>query len=346
MNVLIVDFLFADAHKDFNTNIINAISQFADVDVISLNGYYDNVCMMYPKRIQIVNLYAERKTGTIGARFHSLNLMKQSAKLLKEKVYDAVFCLGFETIITGLAINKFRGTPVFLFHHKNIDELTNKTKKIMFGLYMRKVYHIVFEEFFGKRLIEDIAVPSNRVFVSPHPAKMIPCVQTDKTYDCVGLCNSNDERFISDAINRSKEFEDKGVTMLLRSKTVENSGKAVEVIKGFLQKEVYDELIAAGKSVFVPLPSDYIYRLSGSIYDAISRGKPVYTTSKFYAEEYERRYPGILYYVESVEDLMLQLLNRKDFAMAELSFRKFIDEHSIKATGQRLEEIIGLVMKE
>ena len=160
---------------------------------------------------------------------------------------------------------------------------------------------------FRNRLIKEIGVPTHRVFVVPHPVKRIVSLQTEQKYDCIGLCNSNDESFIQEAIGREQVFRQEGLRILLRSKKVEKKDGYVEVIKGFLEKDKYDELIAAGKTVFVPLPESYIYRLSGSIYDALSRNKLVYTTSKYYAKEYERRYPGTCKYVDSVEQLIESL---------------------------------------
>ena len=344
MRILICDFLFVDAHKDMNINFITAVSNFAETDVLSLNGYYDsNKITFLNSKIKLIEITAERKSGSFGARSFSLELMKKTAEAVQKENYDALLCLGFETTLFGLGLGKFKGLPVFIFHHKNIDELTSRTKRFAFGCYKNKVYHVVFEEFFCNRLVNEIGVLAERVFVIPHPAKAIEGVPTEKSYDCIGLCNSNDEGFIQEAINRDSDFKKLGIHILLRSKSQEKKEGAVEVIKGFMDKEVYDELMAAGKTVFVPLPESYIYRLSGSIYDALSRGKLVYTTSKYYAKEYERRYPGTCKYVGTVDELIEKLLEQGD-AIASSSFNEFIEGHSITTVSNDIEAMIKLVI--
>ncbi len=346
MKLLVADFLFVNAHKDMNINFINAISKFAETDVLSLDGYYDDQREAFHKnKVSLLDVSAVRKSGALGARNFSLELMKKAAEAAQKKNYDAVLCLGFETTLFGMELGKFKGLPVFIFHHKNIDELTSSTKRIAFGSYKNKVYHVVFEEFFRNRLVNEIGVRAERVFVIPHPAKAIKGVPTEKSYDCIGLCNSNDEGFIQEAINKDSDFKRHGIRILLRSKSQEKKEGAVEVIKGFMDKEVYDELMAAGKTVFVPLPESYIYRLSGSIYDALSRGKLVYTTSKYYAKEYERRYPGTCKYVGTVDEL-IERLQEKGNGGTTASFQQFIDGHSIETVSNDIKRMVSTVLKE
>lgn len=345
MKLLIVDFLFVDAHKDMNINFISAVSRIATTDVLSLNGYYDNTKKSFQNsNVNIIDITLKRKSGTFGARSFSLRLMKKAAVFTQKNKYDAILCLGFETTLFGLGLYSFKSIPFLVFHHKNIDELTNKMKRVAFSVYKNKVYHIVFEEFFRDRLIKGIGVCTDRVFVIPHPVKPIENVITEKKYDCIGLCNSNDERFIQETVDRNDDFQKHGFHILLRSKTLEKRGGAVEVIKGFMDKENYDELMAAGKAVFVPLPDTYIYRLSGSIYDALSRGKLVYTTSKFYAQNYERRYPGICRYVGNVNQLIERLHEQRN-DKASSSFEMFIEGHSIKTVSHDIEEMLKVVLK-
>lgn len=346
MKLLITDFLFVDAHRDMNINFINAISRFADSDVVSLNGYYDDRRGCFQgENVNLLDVNATKRDGSLGSRCFSLELMRKTAMFVRERSYDAIFCLGFETTLFGLGISYFYGIPMFLVHHKNIDELSNKVKRIAFGSYKNKVYHVVFEEFFGDRLVKEIGIPAEKVFVVPHPAKSIASAKTDKSYDCIGLCNSNDEDFIREAVRRDSDFLQHDLHVLLRSKVIEKKYGAVEVIKGFMEKETYDEYMEAGKTVFVPLPKTYIYRLSGSIYDALSRGKMVYTTSKYYAQEYERRYPGTCQYVNSVEQLIKRLQERKN--IGELGgIQKFLDSHSIETVSYDIEHMVKTVLKE
>ncbi len=346
MNVLVTDFIFENTHKDMNSNFIRAISKFADCDVVSVNGYYDDVEQQFAELgVRIINRSISKQMGMIGYRKYSYRLQKMSSNLVFQKQYDAVIVLCFDTVSTSLLPHVFFKIPTFLFYHRNIDELNNRIKRMAFSKYKGKLYHVVFEDFFRERLVKEIGLSSNRVYVVPHPAKPIKNVPTKKEYDCIGLCNSNDEVLIQKAVERESVFLHNKLHVLLRSKSIEKKNSAVEVIKGFMDKDVYDELMAAGKTVFVPLPETYVYRLSGSIYDALSRGKIAFTTSKYYAKEYERRYPGICKYVGSVEQLIENLLDNNKNGAAE-SFQKFLAEHSIETVSNVIECMVKTVLSE
>lgn len=346
MKLLVADFLFVDAHKHMNINFIKAINRFADCDVVSANGYYDaQIESFWRDNIDIIEINAVAKSGSIGSRRFSLELMKKTADIVRKRKYDAIICLGFETTIFGIRLFDFHNIPIFLFHHKNIDELTNKVKRIAFCCYKDRVNHVVFEEFFRDRLVQDIKIPPQKVFVVPHPAESVANAETNINLDCIGLCNSNDEGFIQEAIRRDQEFLKHNLHILLRSKLIEKKGGAVEVIKGYMEKGTYDRYLAAGNSVLIALPESYIYRLSGSVYDALSRGKVVYINSKYYAQEYERRYPGTCKYVNSVEQLIEELQERKCKKVIG-SFQKFLNEHSIETVSRKIECIVKFVLKE
>ena len=265
--------------------------------------------------------------------------------ILKNKFYDAVICLGFETISFAFAIKYFYDLPIFLIYHKNIDELTNSVKLFFLKQYTNKVYHVVFEDFFAKRLI-DLGVKSDRIFVVPHPIQEIKIQTITEKYDCVGLCNSNEELFIEEAISKEKDFKHNNLSILLRSKSQSKIVGSVSVIKGFIEKQRYDKIIGSGRTVLVPLPSTYIYRLSGSIYDALARRKIVLTSSKFYSEEYSRRYPGTCFHVDSVNDLIQYLSNQPNInANITGSFDKFLKDHSIDSTSKALEGMLKKIVK-
>lgn len=338
MKVLIADFLFAEAHRDVNTNFIYAFTNIGDIDVVSLNGYYEKQRAEFEERnIKLLNITKKRRTGKLGSRLFSLSLMKDTAFYINNASYDAIVCLGFETVFFGLGLVEIRGVPILLFHHKNTDELRSLIKRLAFNTYKNKVYHIVFENFFKNRLVNEIGVLNENVYVVPHPAKIYDTNGISEKYDCVAISNSNDEDFISEAIIRENEFLQHGLHILFRSKTKEKEG-AVEVIKGFMEKEKYDELIMEGKTIFVPLPKTFVYRLSASIYDALSRKKTVFTTSKYYADEYEKRYPGICRYVETVDQLIEELGKDRNTNLS--SIQRFLEEHSIDAASVCINQIM------
>ena len=343
MKILITDFLFPYVHKYLNVNVIRAVAKFAEVEVVSLNGYYDDLKESFDnEHIILIPINVERKSGHINTRKYSLSLIKATSQILKVNSYDAVICLTFETVSFGIGINYFqyKKTPLIVFQHNNIDELTSSIKKTIFNSYKNKIYHAVFEECFASKLITDMGISEKRVFIIPHIAKEVNKFTKAKKYDCVGLSRSNDENFIDEALKKESIFKLNNLHIILRSKTINKQDGNVVVINGFMDKDKYDELLDSSTMIFVPLPKTYKYRLSGSIYDAFSRRKVVLTTSEFHVKEYQKYYPGICFFVSSIDDLINVLKKKYKVDEEVKSFNKFLEDHSLENTSKLLEAML------
>ena len=218
-------------------------------------------------------------------------------------------------------------------------------KKIFFNTYKKKIFHIVFENFFKNHLIKDRQVAANRIVVIPHPIMDIKEIGCKINYDCVGLCNSNSEEFIDEMC--SVFLKDKSRRILLRSKSNKTSTNSVEIISGFLEASVYYRYINESSMVLVPVPESYKYRLSGSIYDALSRRKVVLTTSSYYAESYSQLYPGTCVYVSSAKDVQ-KVLDKNTYNEQQLkdSFDLFIKDHKKENIAVIMHTEINKVLEE
>ena len=271
--------------------------------------------------------------------------MNYSSQLCKRNKYDYVICLAFDTCTMIGVHGLFGKVPLVVMHHRNIDELNSKIKRLLFSSYKNSVFHVVFEPFFKERLVQGLAVKQNHVFVIPHPVQDKSSRQTSIMYDCVGLCNGNDEGFIREAIDRERDFSQHNLRVLLRSRKIEKKDGSVRVITGFMQKQAYDELLGSGRTVLVPLPTTYVYRLSGSIYDALSRKKYVYTTSKVYAQDLEVRYPGVCKYFGSINQLIESLQEDASDGTdgTDGSFGAFIADHSIETVSREIEHMVNTI---
>lgn len=347
MKLLVADFLFVEAHQEVNLNFISAISNFFNIDVISVNGYYDDQRKLFEERnIEIIDIKVNRSYGRIGLRMFGLKIINLVSLLLKQNTYNAVLILCFDTLSFVIYANKFNMIPIFLFHHKNIDELDNIIKRLLFSTYKNKVYHVVFENFFKEKLVKDYHVSDHRVFVIPHPVKNNYEQTCDIIYDCVGLCGSNNESFLSEIVNHAETINKYNLRIILRSRKEERHERMLKIIKGFMEKTSYNKLLLSTKTVVVPLPGSYKFRLSGSIYDALSRRKCVFTTSRFYATEYGKKYPGTCFYIDSVEQLIDNILQYNEESVSNTQFDNFIDDHSIDRVGQCINIMIRKVIFE
>ena len=338
MKILVVDFLFVKAHRSFNENVIKALSENAEVDVLNINEFYD-------KSITAVNYidinFFLFKSGSLKTRINSLILMYLTLfYMLKiRKKYDAVFCLTFDTLMLACGcFSVFFKCPFYLFHHKNIDELRKTLKKKIFKIYQNKFVHIVFEKEFAQQLKMISGLDDSRVKVVPHPIFSLG-IKKDVCFDCVGLCNSNSVDFVEQIEEELKKNSPQNLNFVIRSsKKLNSSGNFVSV-NSFLTKEQYWDYVLSAKTVFVALPESYKNRLSGSMYDAFSSKKKVFTTSLFHASMYERLYPGICEYVSSAREL-IEKVGTFNPNIDELCFDSFIREHSVDYVAKKLLKLI------
>lgn len=349
LKVLVVDFLFVEAHRVANINFIEAIATSAKTTVFSANGYYkNNVEPWREKNINVIEVgNIPVTTGKFSSRIRSLKLMYRAAQIVKSGYYDLVVCEGFEILSFALGYKFFNNIPVALFHHKNIDELVNPIKLQAFNFYKNKVYHFVFEKFFKEYMINIIGIPKNNIMVIPHPVPNLSEKQNDiynDRLDCVGLCNSNSEQFINQVKAKNDILSSHHLKLLLRSQEDSVNLSNVTIIKGYLEENIYRNYIRIAKSVLVPIPDTYVYRLSGSIYDALAQRRIVFTTSKYYGQHYRELYPGICIYVKNVDDFINKLIDLDRITNVEKSFDKFICEHSMEQVSQKLENTIDVIV--
>lgn len=348
--ILITDFILVEAHRYMNIDLIRSFANNAIVDVISVNGYYnDCVDVFRNERIHIIDVRVDSsRTGMIRNRLFSIKIMIIVQSIILANKYDLVISLGFETLAFSLKTNFSGNIPVAVLHHKNIDELRCLLKRMVFNLYKNSVSHLVFEEYFAKYLVEKIQVRKELVHVVGHPVYVINTgLNTNATqYDCVGLCGSNSEYFINKIIKIADVFEKEEIRILLRTKKEYSLfTNYVKLIKGYFSRSDYDVYLNSTRAVLVALPDSYVYRLSGSIYDAFAHRKIVLTTSWFYGKEYGDRYPGICLHISDELDFLNKLKNLKYDDSVENSFQKFLNDHTIGNISLRLRYIIKEIIK-
>lgn len=347
--VLITDFLFVEAHRKLNLNLIDIFSRNYDVTVININGYYKNDIYFEDKNIKLVSFSInQNNSNAISRRISSIKMMYLTYKEIKKNKYDFIVVNAFDTIAFAIGYFFLRKEKIGLFHHKNIDELSNKTKMTLFNIYKNKVYHFVFEDFFRKHLINDKHVKTENCYVIPHPIELSQNHKFKilKKYDCAGLCNSNSEEFINNILKMNNDFKKNNLNILIRSKKINKSKSNIDIIHGFLESDVYYGYIEGATNVLVPVPENYIYRLSGSIYDAIAHRKIVLTTSKYYGDDYGRRYPGICYYISDEKQLLKKMMEiqENDSNNCNISFDSFINDHSIQCIAQIVKTTLEIIL--
>ncbi|MEW6621774.1 MAG: hypothetical protein AB1420_01340 [Bacillota bacterium] len=351
MEIEVYDYISPQNHFNLNKNLIESLAGIGKVKVVANQGYY-SVSEINLENVSFVELQLTKfKNSMLGRKLNALFAMIKTRKQFNKYSDSFKIIFTFDTVAFGLGRYSLNLNELFLMHHKNIDELKDPIKRLIFKSYMNKVNHIVFEEIFKTYLVKEIGVHENRVFVVPHPVfNQAKSKNFLEKYDCVGLSNSNDDEFIRKIIEieRASCFTKRNnLHIVLRSKLYQFDNGFLKVISGFLQKCDYDDYINSSKLVFVPLPQTYNYRVSGAIFDAFSNHKFVVANNVPIVEEYKKRYPKICIGINNVDDFFNVVVENKNNSNKDTnSFKDFIDDHSRLIIRKRFKEAFVRVEKD
>lgn len=331
MRILVTDLWPKEAHRPINTMILYSIARYAQVTVVSINGYYDIDKEKFKKEnISCIDVLVKERSGRIGTRLFCMELQNKTQRLLTHGDYDCVLCMSYETTCLPLSNKLYSEIPTILCEHSNLDDLQNRFKRAIAKELIKKCYHLVFEDAFKQWMIEELRINSEKIYVVPHPITLEhDDVKANTIYDCIGLCHANDDHILNDIVGNCKKYEDSGLKVVFRSNKVKSSSDSIIIINKYLSREQYRSFYRDTKHVFVATPENYKNRLSASIYDAISYDKVAYTTNKTLSKLYENRYPGVCVYISS-ENELYNLLTQGSEDNSELkeSFERFKREHS------------------
>ncbi|MBQ7863267.1 MAG: hypothetical protein IJ353_02245 [Lachnospiraceae bacterium] len=345
MKILITDLWPKEAHRSLNTMLITSLARYADVTVISINDYYKKNDTLFKKlNISCVDVYANEKTGRIGTRVYCLQLQKITNKIIKNSIFDCAICMSYETTCLPLSAGVYSRIPTILCEHSNLDDLQKKVKRFIAKKLIKTCYHLVFEKEFKNWMVNELSVQEQKVFVVAHPITLEhdDCESSDR-YDCVGLCNANDDLFIQEIITCCETNHLSNLKMAFRSKKLVSKNDNINIISSFLDRDEYRSYYRDTKCVFVATPSNYQNRLSASIYDAISYNKIAYTTNRTLSKLYSNQYPGICVYVSSGKELIDILTNGKENTEnLDEMFDKFKEDHSAKSFDCQVKKMLNV----
>jgi hypothetical protein len=333
MKILYLDFLYPKGHVRQNSYYINILSQIADVYVLSPKGRYTNLS----SKVKVIeNKALKIKNGRFSNRVSSLKIMIISAIIAHKLKPDYVFVSTYETIMFARGRFFFQKYDrLFLMQHFNIDELKNGFKCRFFKTYMRKVNHIVFENFIKDYLIETFNLDENRIHVLPHQLNQNSPKINQKKYRCVGLSFSNDENLISEIVYKEKKeelFKNAKCRVILKSKVTEFDNGYLKVIKGYLEDDLYNEYIDNCLCIYMPFPLSYKYRMSGTLVDALSNNKILLGSDIPVLQYYSSKYPSVCKVIKSVEDFFAHVLAIENDLNEEQikDFEQFRKDHSVE----------------
>jgi glycosyltransferase involved in cell wall biosynthesis len=338
MKILYIDQLCPRGHLKFNKQTIDKLSTFCDVDVVfsedyftieDINGLRVNKWINYPNDW---SLYRH----SFDARIKQIKVLKFANQIVLNNRYDAVIFSSFDTISFSSFnfLFKMRKTPIYLIHHNNIDALSKSgIKRLIFRTYSNKVNHVVLEKFISQFLISKINVPSHKTFVVRHPIDkhMKSSIAKGKDNLAIALSNSNDENIIETLIDiekRERCLEEIGCKVILKSKKIIHKSATIETINGFIENSEYEQYYKKAKFILLPFKDSFNYRISGSLLEALSKGKVVIGNNSVMMQHYSHNYPYLCKCVNNTKDFLCLLKGTYDEDEIDKDFKRFINDYS------------------
>lgn len=334
---LFLDFLFEQGHKEFNTPMINLLSEMCDLTVLDYNNYYDKTRL--PNNIETIEYndnHIRLKNKKLSEKLYLINRIKKMSKIIKQTNFDYYIIASFE-IVSMYFGNLFlpKSKNMILIHHNDIDQTENKYKNFLFRSIASKYKHAVLEEFIREHFVNKYKFLTNSTYVVHIPVSdcVMKKTKDTKNIDAAGLSNSNDKSFVDDIYYNEIEKEKlkkEDLRIILKSKHIEYDSKNLTIFKGRIETEEYNNIILNSKFIILPYPKTYKNRSSGVLIDALSNNKQIICTEFKLALELAKLYPNICFIASNYYELInvLKTIDHSNNEIKEIEFSKFKHLHS------------------
>ena len=261
---------------------------------------------------------------------HAFSIFSSIIKIVKEKKVDKVICLTYE-VISLFLLTPFlsKKLTVYIMSHSNIDDYDRSPiRKWMFNKIKNRYHHIVLCGFMAEYLKSEYHI-SNPI-VWPHPLNEIRERKGIRDIDCVGISYSNDEDIIGYLYNleiNTQVFKRYDIKIILKSKNISFDDSYLKIFKGRIPDEEYDELIDRAKCIFMPFPSSFKIRMSGTLVDSLTNDKALLATPTPVVMKCKEKYNDVVF-VFSKDTFVEDLLKIKEGNINNDDFIRFKDFHN------------------
>ena len=261
---------------------------------------------------------------------YSISNIRKVLKVAKKERINNIICVTYDEyalfLYSCFISSRYK---IFIMHHNNIDKYESHFfSRILFRLNKKRFHHIVQCGFMADYLEDKYNLKN--VIVWPHPMNPVKIGKLDKSIDCLGISNSNDEgliKFLIDVEDKYHYLMNGNLKVVIRSKTQSYNNGYLIVINGMLEKETFDDYVQRAKSILIPFPEDYKIRMSGTLIDALTNNIIVYATSFPLIEESRKEYPDIIKIFD--KNNFYQMLAKLEYNNNTIDqFNKFRSFHS------------------
>ena len=292
-SIIIFDCAHADSHVDINSKFIDSLKGFGNIFLLVWGNSYSSLSFTELTKIKKTYLSLKSSNAFLARFINLTNTLLNSFYIHQISKNDnkEYILIGHEIISLAFCYYLFP-KGIYLMHHMQIDELKSSTKRFFFGFYKKRVIHVVMADYIKDHLVSCHDIPSENIRVVPHPLYDRSAVSksfASSTNNFIALNYSNSEPFIDSIIQHDikySSFYSSGCKLIIKSKFHNYQSPGLTVFNGYLSRHEYDQLYTESDAVLSVVDSNFIYRIGGTMIDAISCGKPVIAMRSLFAEYY------------------------------------------------------------
>lgn len=346
MRILYIEINSASDHLNYNNGILRNIDDSIAVDICAAEGYInshiihyshyyslpDNAVYNYDK-IKKNRRYEFRKRAFIAYRWIN--------KYIDLNSYDLII-YGYTEIITFALCRCNTNSRVAFADHLIGDVITNRVKRFFFTHIPPKYEFIAFEQYIKDYLLK--YSNGRKIWVIKHPLPSRMALKKNIVhgkYIIFAPAVSNDEKFVQEMITFSALIP-AGMQIIIRSKEQNLKTDKLIVYNKHISNEEYLDTFSKTSAVLIDYGTNYNYRTSGVLFEALQSRTPVILHDNNTLVYYAQKYPEVIVtYHDTIS--LLQSLNTEEyiqlFNIQGERFDRVLNDYSEESLKQELKEL-------
>lgn len=306
MRIAVIQMMYPIGHRRLDEEFVRILSKEHQLIIVDDGKYFSKeICdNSNIERLVVAQPYINR-WEPLKVFMRRLCLLLVLFKLRKIK-YDVLLFLNCHNSLYKIE----RWLPSkkrVLIHHFDVDGLLCNNKFLHhFSSVKNNFEHVFLADYISNNFIAQTGVDKNHVYTVHQPLVFENAEDNEKKENLlVGLGNSTDELFVSEAIelDQKKQSEEFKCRLILRSKRTDYKGHNLEVITGFLPRTQYESLYSRAKVSVVNYKQSYIFRYSGIIDDSLSKGLFVISNDTLCGRYFASVYPNSVRIINGINDV-------------------------------------------
>lgn len=354
MNILFIDLLCPEGHKDINLfllEILNEIKDIKIIDTVFKEGYLNESKRKINKTYFFPEKFFNYKNN-LDSRLKNIKKIKWIFNNINLDLYNLVLISSYETISFSLAWRKKYKPRILIFNHNNIDELNDLVKRFFFKKIPINIEHIVYEKFIKDYLIS--LNIKNKIWINHHPLDITKRKNVlnndsieDKQFFIFAPSGSNDDKIIRNLINnrKRKNLIKEKIKFFIKSKNINFEDEQMKVTNQRISYNEYIYNFNKANLVALLFNENFSYRVSGVLFDSFVFKKKVLFSKNLFSDYYLSKYrdlgdqfKSIDEFIELINDYYVEFSKNKSFE--NKIFQQIYNDYSKEKIKVELENIL------